>query len=96
MGRATAVALAGGGVDVGVTYHQDAEGAQQTAAEVREQGAEAVIKRLDLDDLPTAADAIDVLADEGGVDVLVNNAGTGAGGKAIDLDGRTGHPGREC
>lgn len=79
-----------GGVDGGITYHQDAEGAQQTAAEVREQGADAVIKRLDLDDLPTAAAAIDVLADElGGVDVLVNNAGTGTGGKAIDLGALT-------
>lgn len=34
MGRSIAAALAGGGLDVGVTYHQDAEGARNTAREV--------------------------------------------------------------
>lgn len=87
IGRATAVALAGGGVDVGITYHQDAAGAEQTAREANEQGVNTVIEHLDLDDLPTAASAIDVLADKlGGVDMLVNNAGTIASERALDLD----------
>lgn len=87
IGRATAVALAGGGVDVGITYHQDAAGAEQTAREASEQGVNTVIEHLDLDDLPTAASAIDVLADKlGGVDMLVNNAGTIASERALDLD----------
>lgn len=87
IGRATAVALAGGGVDVGITYHQDAKGAEQAAREASEQGVNAVVEHLDLDDLPTAASAIDVLADKlGGVDMLVNNAGTIASERALDLD----------
>ena len=35
IGRATAVALARAGMDVGVTWHSDEPGAQQTAEEVR-------------------------------------------------------------
>ena len=35
IGRATAVALAAAGLDVGVTWHSDEAGAQETAAEVR-------------------------------------------------------------
>jgi NAD(P)-dependent dehydrogenase (short-subunit alcohol dehydrogenase family) len=77
IGRAIAAALAGDGVDVGVTYHSDADEAAATAQEVRDRGARAAVRKLDLADLPVAADAIDELADElGGVDVLVNCAGT--------------------
>jgi NAD(P)-dependent dehydrogenase (short-subunit alcohol dehydrogenase family) len=38
IGRATAVALAKSGMDIGVTWHSDEAGAQDTAAEVREAG----------------------------------------------------------
>ncbi|WP_163513214.1 SDR family oxidoreductase [Fodinicola acaciae] len=87
IGRAVAVALAGGGVDVGVTYHRDADGAAATADEVTERGGKVAVRRLDLGDLPTSTAAIDELADElGGVDVLVNCAGTGTAEPFMDLD----------
>ncbi|GAA1276212.1 SDR family oxidoreductase [Saccharothrix xinjiangensis] len=90
IGRAIAVAFAGGGVDVGITYHEDEGGGEATAAEVREQGARAVVRRLDLTDLPGAAAVVDELAEElGGVDVLVNCAGTGSAQKAVDMDFET-------
>ncbi|WP_431969682.1 SDR family oxidoreductase [Nocardia sp. bgisy134] len=87
IGAAVAVALAGGGADVGITYHTDAEGAERTAEEARGRGVSAVVRRLDLGDLPTSAAVIDELADElGGLDVLVNCAGTGSAQKAMDMD----------
>lgn len=86
IGRAVAVALAGGGLDVGVTYHEDEQGGRETAKEVEEQGARAVVRRLDLTDLPAAGDVIDELAGElGGVDVLVNCSGTGTRELAMDM-----------
>ncbi len=87
IGRAVAVALAGGGVDVGITYHTDKQGAEETAKEVREQGARSVVRQLDLTDLPTAGAVIDELAGElGSVDVLVNCSGTGTSELAMDMD----------
>jgi NAD(P)-dependent dehydrogenase (short-subunit alcohol dehydrogenase family) len=87
IGRAVAVALAGGGLDVGVTYHADEQGAEDTAKEVREQGVQSVVRRLDLTNLPTAGAVIDELAEElGSVDVLVNCSGTGSRERAMDMD----------
>lgn len=86
IGRAVAVALAGGGLDVGITYHADADGAEATAAEVRERGVQAYVRRLDLTELPAAADVIDAFAEDlGGIDVLVNCSGTGSSELAIDM-----------
>lgn len=87
IGKAIAVALAGGGVDVGITFHRDPEGAEDTARQVRELGVEAAVRQLDLTDLPAAASVVDELAaDLGGIDVLVNCAGTGSSEKAVDMD----------
>lgn len=87
IGEAIAVALAGGGADVGITWHTDEQGASDTAAKVRDLGVQAAVRHLDLSDLPTAASVVDELAEElGGVDVLVNNAGTGSATKAMDMD----------
>ena len=86
IGRATAVRLAGDGFDVGVTWHKDEQGAQETAGEVRGRGRRAELRQLDLADLPDAADAIDDLADAlGGLDVFVNNSGTSRKGKLLEL-----------
>ena len=86
IGRATAVALAASGLDVGITWHSDEAGAQSTAAEVRAAGVKAEVTRLDTADLSRCGDVIDELADRlGGVDVFVNNAGTGSATLALDM-----------
>jgi len=78
IGKASAVTLADAGFDVGITWRGDEAGAAGTAAEVRAKGRAAEVRRLDLAELPAAADTIGELADAlGGLDVLVNNAGTG-------------------
>jgi hypothetical protein len=78
IGRAIAVALAEAGVDVGITWHSDEQGAQQTADEVRSHGRAAVVAHLDTTDLTRCGDVIDAMTRElGSVDVFVNNSGTG-------------------
>src|SRR5919199_5701976 len=87
IGRATAVALAQAGCDVGITWHSDADGAAGTAKEVEALGRRAEVRQLDLTRLPDAAAVVDELADAlGGVDVLVNNAGTGTSTPILDID----------
>jgi NAD(P)-dependent dehydrogenase (short-subunit alcohol dehydrogenase family) len=85
IGKATAIALAEAGCDVGVTWHREKEGATETAAAVRAAGASAAVARLDLDHADQAAAVLDRLADDlGGLDVLVNNAGTGIATPFLD------------
>ena len=80
IGRATAVALATAGMDVGITWVQDHEEqqAEETAGEVRSHGREAFVQRLNANDLVAAGGVLDALVDRlGGLDVFVSNAGTG-------------------
>lgn len=87
IGRATAVALAEAGCDVGVTWHSDSDGAEETARLVRAAGRKAVVVQLDTTDAPACGDVIDQLAaDLGGVDVFVNNAGVNGGTPFLDTD----------
>ena len=87
IGRATAVALARDGYDVGITWHEDEPGAERTAEEVRATGRRAEIRRLDLSDAANGPPVIDELAEAlGGLDVLVNNAGTGDSTPFLEVD----------
>lgn len=86
IGRATAVALAADGIDVGITWHSDRAGAEETADEVRSHGSRAVVAQLDVSDIPACGDVVDgLIAELGGVDVFVNNAGTGTSTGFLDL-----------
>ena len=86
IGRACAVALAEAGCDVGITWHADEAGAQATAEEVRALGRRAVVARLDKTELDRCGDVIDELAEQlGGLDVFVNNAGTGDNAPLLEL-----------
>lgn len=87
IGRAVAVALAVAGCDVGVTWHEDSDGAQRTAEEVRASGVRAEVARVDLTRLPEAGDDLEALISRlGGVDVLVQCAGAGTSTLLLDLD----------
>jgi NAD(P)-dependent dehydrogenase (short-subunit alcohol dehydrogenase family) len=78
IGKATAVALGLSGYDVGLTWHRDRDGAEEAAREIHEGGHRAELTQLNLAELPQAGERVEELADElGGLDVLVNNAGTG-------------------
>jgi NAD(P)-dependent dehydrogenase (short-subunit alcohol dehydrogenase family) len=86
IGKATAVELARRGHDVGITWHTDEVGAEETAHEVEQHGVRAIQRRLDLDRLPEAADVIDELAEElGGLNAFVNNAGGGETAPFLDF-----------
>jgi NAD(P)-dependent dehydrogenase (short-subunit alcohol dehydrogenase family) len=87
IGEACAVALARRGFDLGITWRSDEQGAQEAAAQVREAGRRAEVRRLDLSDATSGARVVDELADAlGGLDVLVNNAGTGDETPFLEVD----------
>jgi NAD(P)-dependent dehydrogenase (short-subunit alcohol dehydrogenase family) len=76
IGRATAIAFAHAGFDVGVTWHGDEAGGRETVAAVEREGSRAALAQLELERLPDAAAVVDELAEElGGLDAFVNNAG---------------------
>jgi NAD(P)-dependent dehydrogenase (short-subunit alcohol dehydrogenase family) len=85
IGEAAAVVLARRGYDVGITWHGDEDGARGVAAKVEAEGRRAVVGHLDLSSPPAGVEVIDELAERlGGIDVLVNNAGTGGGGPFLE------------
>ena len=80
IGQEAAKELAEKGFDIGITYHEDEAGARETLEAVEDVSRRGEIRHLDLTqpNLPRAASVIEDLADAiGGLDVLVNNAGTG-------------------
>src|SRR3954454_10571339 len=78
IGRATAVTLAERGFDIGITWHSDEAGANETRREVEAHGRRAEVHQADLSDVRRGGTIVAELADAlGGLDALVNNAGTG-------------------
>lgn len=76
IGRATAVALAASGSDVGITWQRDEQRAESTAREIAHAGVRCEVRHLDLREPHAAGKVVDELSRAlGGVDVLVNNAG---------------------
>ena len=84
IGRAAALALARAGMDIGITWHRSAADAAETARAVRGLGRDACVAKLDAGD-PGCGEVVAGLIDElGGVDVFVNNAGTGGSSLLLD------------
>jgi 3-oxoacyl-[acyl-carrier protein] reductase len=81
IGRAICVALAGRGARVVVNYVARQDAADETVALCAAAGGKATVSRFDVADRAAAAAAIDQIArDEGGLHILVNNAGIALNG----------------
>jgi NAD(P)-dependent dehydrogenase (short-subunit alcohol dehydrogenase family) len=87
IGKSTAVALAARGFDVGITWRRDESGAAETVREVESKGRRAEVRRLDLLELGDVPGVIGELAEAlGGLEVFVNNAGTGHSTPFLELE----------
>jgi NAD(P)-dependent dehydrogenase (short-subunit alcohol dehydrogenase family) len=87
IGRATAVALAERGFDVGIVWYSEEQRARDAVAEIEGHGVRAQARRADLEHVPGSDAVVDELAEAlGGVDVLVNNAGAGHSTPFLELD----------
>jgi NAD(P)-dependent dehydrogenase (short-subunit alcohol dehydrogenase family) len=85
IGKATAELLATEGFDVGITFHTDESGVDDTRAAIEERGQRCFVLRQELRS-PGTAQVVDELAAQlGGLGVLVNNAGTGHSDPALEL-----------
>jgi 3-oxoacyl-[acyl-carrier protein] reductase len=77
IGRAVAVRFARRGLAVAVNYSRSEQEAEETLAEVRRQGVPGLLCRANVGDDQAVRAMVDCCQDElGGLDVLVNNAGT--------------------
>ena len=86
IGRETATRCAEEGASVVVT-DVDAAGGEETVAAIEDAGGEAEFRRLDVTDSDQVHDVVDTVAAEYGIDVMVNNAGTGhPGGSLEEID----------
>src|SRR4051812_5915219 len=84
IGAATARALAADGWPVAVNYRSDRDGAERTAAEIRDAGGQALVVAGDVLDGNDFFDEVE--RELGPVLALVNNAGVRDDGLAIELD----------
>jgi 3-oxoacyl-[acyl-carrier protein] reductase len=84
IGRAIAVALGARGARVVVNYAADETAANETAAAVAAAGGAAVLRRFDVSDARAVDEAVkDIAATEGGLHILVNNAGIAVNGLTL-------------
>lgn len=75
IGRAAAIAFAAEGARVAVTYHENRQGAEDTASKVQEAGGQAVVVHYDLEEPASIRSSIERIRKEWGtLNVLVNNA----------------------
>ena len=76
MGKGIALAMAGAGAQVAITYLESLTDAENTLAEIRAKGAKAISVVCDVRREESVAGAVNVVLQEfGAIDVLANNAG---------------------
>lgn len=84
IGRAISLELARSGHDVAVNFHRDAEAAVETVEQIRALGRRARPYRASVAELGEVRALVEhVVADFGGVDVVVANAGIASRGRSV-------------
>ena len=77
LGRASALALAGAGADVAITYLHSRREAERTAKDIERLGSRALAIPCDVTDPASVREGVRTVARTfGGIDLLVNNAGS--------------------
>ncbi len=90
IGRATSLMLAAEGAAVAVNYSRSREDAERTVADAQAHGVRAVACQADVADEPAVNRMVDAVVDElGGLDFLINNAGTTRPVPLADVDAIT-------
>ncbi|MFC6999538.1 3-ketoacyl-ACP reductase [Rufibacter roseus] len=86
IGRAVALALAKEGVNTALLARTEKD-LQKVAAEIEAFGVETCVVTADVTDINSVNEAVEqVQLDLGFIDILINNAGTAAFGKFLDLE----------
>lgn len=89
LGKAVALALASDGVSVGITGRNE-QALKSTVEEIKKLGVEAAYAVFSVDTEADVKQGIDSLASQlGGVDILINNAGTGDFGTIMKMPSET-------
>src|SRR5207344_3385520 len=84
IGRGISELLASEGAAVAVNYRRDAEAAAVTVAAIRASGGVGSAFQASVDDADACAELIDaVVAEFGGIDILVCNAGIASRGNSV-------------
>ena len=87
IGRGIALGLAEAGADVTVNYHQNVDGAEAVANEVRNLGRRAIVVQGDVSKSSDVDRMIqETLSEFGKIDILVNNAGIYIASPIEDVD----------
>ncbi|HEY2660929.1 MAG TPA: SDR family oxidoreductase [Caulobacteraceae bacterium] len=88
IGKAIALSLAEAGADIAVNYRRDVEAANQTVAEIRALGRKAMAYSASVENWDDDVAMVNqMVADFGGVGILVNNAGIASRGQnVLDTD----------
>jgi 3-oxoacyl-[acyl-carrier protein] reductase len=88
IGQAAVLALARAGFDIALNFHSSVAAANSAAAEARDAGARVLAIRCDVsDDVAVRAMLAEVDAAFGGLEALINNAGTTIPNAPKDLEG---------
>lgn len=86
IGRAIAIALAAEGVNIGLVARTEKD-LQSVAAELKASGVKNAFATADVSDISSVNKAVELIQQEfGPIDILINNAGTAAFGKFLELE----------
>jgi NAD(P)-dependent dehydrogenase (short-subunit alcohol dehydrogenase family) len=84
IGRAIAISLAQAGADIAVNYRRDVEAANETIGAVQALGRKAIGYAASVENWDEDVAMVEkVVADFGGVDILINNAGIASRGQSV-------------